>query len=141
MVATWRSKEDTKAVEQGGSRLQLAFPNGANSPAKCLQLPFRCPIPLSVAFQLWLPIVPSSRWNAGARAPLMVVPEAAMDLDYGSSGWKDQIRRSRQISAVKPKPVARRMQQPPNHHFRLGVLGFVRPHDPSAVIVNVGPGL
>jgi hypothetical protein len=52
----------------------------------------------------------------------MLVPEAAMDQHYLSAPRKHQVRGSRQIAPVEPKPSSQPMRYPPDDDLWLRVL-------------------
>lgn len=49
----------------------------------------------------------------------MTVPEATMNEDYLATGFEDQIRTARETPVVQSVPIAQRIHQPADKHFRL----------------------
>ncbi|MBB4041627.1 hypothetical protein GGR34_003305 [Microvirga flocculans] len=56
-----------------------------------------------------------------------------MDEDHLAPAWENQVWLARQLSAMKPEPVAHRMDKTANNHFRGCVFAPHAGHRPTAV--------
>jgi hypothetical protein len=108
-------------------RLEFAFPDDEDTPAKILQ-----PLPISlVAFdvpvQLRFPELRPRPGSVCEPAAGMTVPEAAVDEHNRPVTGQDDVGLPGQIPHVQPVAKATGMEMPPNHQFGLRVT----PADPG----------
>jgi hypothetical protein len=82
-------------------RLRLAFPDHKHLPPETAQLALLSAITLDVALSL---VLPERRARGGlhlSRATAMLVPETPMNKDHLAMPRQDNIRRSRQVTAMQ----------------------------------------
>lgn len=99
-------KKQLKRVARWAS--QCAFPNDEDAPAQAVELSDRGRIVCAVVSQLLVPKFGVSGRKLEHRAA-MCVPETAMHKNGRAMPRKDDIRRARQVLAVKAEPQASRV--------------------------------
>ncbi len=89
-------------------------------------------IPLYVLLKLPAPEHLSGFWRRGLATPRMAMPKTAMDEHDDFVLGQDDVRGTRQVSPVKPEPVAETMQQAADLQLWGGVPTADRGHVPTA---------
>jgi len=72
-------------------------------------------IPGNIRFELGLPEFNTSLWQVRESAARMSVPEATMNQKNRPTAREYYIRLTRQVAAMKPKPVSHPVKHAPHH--------------------------
>ena len=89
-------------------------------------------IPLYVLLKLAGPELLSGFWCRGVATPWMAMPKTAMNEHDSFVPREDDVRRTWQVSPVKPEPVPETMQQSTDLQLRRCVPAADRSHVPTA---------
>jgi len=101
---------------------RLTFPNYEHVPAGGAQLPSHAPVPLDVVGELLSPICRPRLRSRCSNAASVSMPEASMDEDRFPRSGEDKVGCSRQIAAMKSKPIAQSMGDAADDDLRSGIL-------------------
>jgi hypothetical protein len=100
---------------------QFALPDNERIPPRCAQLANSATITSSIRSKFRRP---EFRVRLGpireAAAPVLM-PEATVDKYDFAATWEREIGRAGQVPSVKTKAVPKRMKQPTDYQFRLGI--------------------
>lgn len=118
MIVTKRRKIGQKTAYP---LTDCAFPNRNNRPAECRQGGTSFSVAGNVAIELHVPEA-DIRGRPPASAAVVSVPEAPVYKHGNAVARQDDIRRTRQISAMKPIAVTRGEQSRAHRSLRAGVL-------------------
>lgn len=140
--SSWRSKFFREAPSQGRKVAQLAFPDGDHSPTRNFKFLFRSLVPGYVTRELALPEIRTGLGDISQSA-VVPVPKAAVDKESDAPSAEDDIRLARKVPGMEPKPVAHRVQEPANGHFRSRVPASDTAHEgaPLGRAHDVGPNI
>jgi hypothetical protein len=103
----------------------FALPDYLRAPPQNGQRRIHATITLHRPAKFILPKRGSGLWSSCAPASLMAMPKAAVNKEGDPSRRKHKVRRSRQITAMYPEPIAKRMCDASNRQFGARV---DRPH-------------
>lgn len=102
--------------------LQGAFPDDSHTPSKVAKHRCIARVPVDISLEFLLPELAVRLWRRGVPTAFVPVPETAMNEYHGPVFREHQIRRSRQISYMKPVPESPGEQKGAKHSFRPHVL-------------------
>jgi hypothetical protein len=74
-------------------------------------------VAIPVASELWLPILATASWYAAFPAPVMKMPEAAMDEDDLPVARHDNVGTSWKIGTMQPETKTKAMDEAPDRHL------------------------
>lgn len=103
-------------------------------------------VPGDIGSELGLPELWSRRWGSCIATSFVTVPEAAMHENDRPKFGKEEVRPTREVQRMQPKPKTACMQLTPQHRFGLGVLSSNSGHHPGSgfLVDNIShrpPGL
>jgi hypothetical protein len=87
-------------------------------------------IPLAILIDLRRPELLIAFCTAATTFAAMAMPEAAVNEDNLSPARKNQVRRTRQVSSMKTKPIPLPVRNASDNEFRLGMLAPDSAHIP-----------
>ncbi len=127
-------QEIREAAAQGLKIASFTFPYNQHFPTQVLKRFEIDPVSVGIPGKLRIPIIRSSLRHARRATPIVQVPEASINLNDFVADRKDEIRRVRKVTAMKPKPSAQRMNNPAHHHLRSGVLAANPTHECASLL-------
>jgi len=115
----------------------LALPDDSDTPTGLKQQLPSSPVSLDIDRKFVPPVVTICRRRAGVPATFVPMPEATVNENDRVVLWKNEIRRSRQTSSVKPETEACAVQGTPHFHFGPGIPApDARHHAGAGCLVN-----
>ena len=119
---------------------ERAFPHSSDAPTGVKELTLGAAVALDIVIELRLPEFRPCRWDGRIRAPIMSVPEAAVNEANGVVATQDKVRSPRHTANVDSEAEPLCVKCASEDEFGLGVLGGYARHHPrsSGFIDDVG---
>lgn len=119
----FKSLQAFKQCRQRHSRIfELTFPYCENTPSVAVQFLHCLAIPINVGLQFFCPEIDTCLGQDCILAVCMAMPKTSVHENADFQSRQDNIRFSRQVSAMKSEAVTLGMQKAPHSQLRFGVL-------------------